>query len=256
MIMAILNRKYWASIMIAFHQQLAQRGQLVGRILLYLIIVYLFHQVFQSVGAPMERLWYLAVTEWLILSTPPLGFRIAQDIDNGQIVYFMLRPAHYLNLRFFESCGEFSVRFFFLGICCLGLGWVLTSTIPGDIISWCLGILISILAVWLNIMIAILIGVCAFWIRDIKTLIFLNLTATFCFGGLIVPLDFYSPIMRALCFCTPYPWVLWGPAETITRGSLNPAWAFLGWAVWMVILTAAIQWLYRKGINSFVAEGG
>lgn len=249
-------RKYWASIQIAIRQQLSQHGQLVGRLFLYFVIVYLFHQVFQSVGAPKERFWYLAVTEWLILSTPPLAFQIAEDIMNGQVVYFILRPMSFLSIRFCECLGTIAVRFVLLGVCCLGLGSQLSYAIPGDLFTWGVGALFGMLSIILYSVLAILIGLCSFWLREIKTLIFLNLTATFCFGGLIVPLDFYSTWVRNLCFWTPYPWILWCPAELITGGKVNIGSAFMGWCVWMLILTVAIYFVYQKCMKSFVVEGG
>ncbi len=249
-------RKYLASIQITIRQQLSQRGQLVGRLFLYFVIVYLFHQVFQSVGAPKERFWYLAITEWLILSTPSLAFQIAEDVNNGQVAYFILRPMSYLSIRFCESIGTIVVRFVLLGFSCLGLGVLLSHSIPGDLLTWGIGTLFGVCSVLLYSLLAVLIGLCSFWLREIKTLIYLNLTATFCFGGLIVPIDFYSPWVRDLCFWTPYPWILWCPAQLITGGDVNISSALLGWSVWVVILIFCIHFVYKRCMKSFVVEGG
>ncbi len=254
--MVNINHKYWASISIAIRQQLAQRGQLVGRFFLYVVIVYLFHQVFESVQAPASRLWYLAITEWVILSAPPLAFQLAEDINSGQIAYFMLRPMHFLSVRLMECIGSFMVRFILLGLSCVGLGFYLTGYFPGDIMAWMLGIIFSILAVLLYNTLLILIGLCAFWLRDIKTLIYLNLTATFCFGGLIVPLSFYTPAIKTISFCTPYPWILWWPAEFMTGGDVNVWLALINWGFWMLLLWSLIAFAYQRGIKSFVIEGG
>lgn len=254
--MAIIPSEYLASLSMAIRQQLAQRGQLVGRVFLFLVIVYLFSQVFLNVSAPAERLWYLAITEWIILSTPPIAFRISDDINDGHIVYFLLRPIRYISLRFFESLGEFWVRFILLGFVCFPFAYALTGTIPGNINTWVLGIFFAIIAVILNTSVGILLGLCAFWIKDIKTLIYLNLTATFCFGGLIVPLSFYSPLLQKICFYTPYPWILWWPAEYFTGGSLIGLKGMLGFGAWLLVLFLLIQFLYQKCIHSFVVEGG
>jgi ABC-2 type transport system permease protein len=254
--MAIKSNKYWASIAIAIRHQLAQRGQLVGRFFLYIVIVYLFHQVFESVQAPASRLWYLAITEWIILSAPPLAFQLADDINSGQIAYFMLRPMHFLNVRLMECLGAFSVRFVLLGITCVGLGLCLTGYFPVDVFTWVVGIFFAILSALLCNSVLILIGLCAFWLRDIKTLIYLNLTATLCFGGLIVPLSFYSPLVKTISFCTPYPWILWWPAEFMTGGTINVFFALMAWSGWMLVLWGLIVFVYQQGIKSFIVEGG
>jgi len=254
--MAQPRNKYWANIEIAIRHQVVQRGQLIGRLFMYWVIVFLFHQVFQSVGAPPERAWYVAITEWIVLSTPPLALQIAEDVNKGQIAYFLLRPMHYLSLRFSECLGTLLVRFILLGISCLGLGFYLTGFFPGNAETWILGTVFGVLSITLYNLLLMLIGLSAFWVTDIKTIMYLNLTATLSLGGCIVPLSFYSNGMRTASFCTPYPWILWGPAEYITGGSVNLGNAVLGWGFWMLFLSAAVIFLYNKGAKTFIVEGG
>jgi ABC-2 type transport system permease protein len=248
--------KYIASIVISIRQQLAQRGQLLGRTFLYLIIVCLFHQVFQSVNAPKERLWYLAITEWIALSTAPIAFQIAQDIRSGQIVYFMLRPLHYLALRFYECMGVSLVRFTLLGVGCIGFSFYLTGFFPTSGFVWIMGTLFSFLSVILFTLLSMLIGLFSFWLKEIQPLIYLNLTMTFCFGGLIVPLGYYSNFFKKLSFCTPYPWILWWPADYMTGGSAPFETALLAVGVWIGVISIGIIFLYKRCLNSFVSEGG
>lgn len=248
--------KSFASISIAIQQQLTQRGQLLGRAFLYLMIVYLFYQVFRSVGAPMERIWYVAVTEWVILSTPPIYLKIAQDLRSGQMVYFILRPISYLLFRFYEGLGVMIVRFVITIILCLSLGYFLTRQFPGTLTQWILGALFCFLAILLYSLISILIGLCSFWIKEIHPLYYLNFTAMASFGGLIIPLEYYPTAIKTLGFCTPYPWLLWWPAQWITTGSVNLVHAFLGWGIWMLIIFFLIQIVYNHCLNHFVAEGG
>ena len=250
------QNKYWSSISIALHQQLANRGLFVGRIFLYVSVVYLFSQVFKSVSATPERIWYLAITEWIILSTPSIAFHISEDIKSGQIAYFILRPIHYLVYRLCEGFGVIAVRFLVLGVCCLTIGYLLTGMIPGNLITWCIGAIFGILSIFLYSLLQILIGIFSFWIKEIQTIVYLNLTATFCFGGLIVPLEFYSTTVRTFAFSSPYPWVLWWPAQFLTGGSVNIAFALLGWAIWVVILLFLIRFVYAKCLQNFVSEGG
>ncbi len=241
----------------AIRQQLVQWSQLVGRIILYGVIVYLFYQVFQSVKAEPNRVWYLAITEWVILSTSSVAFQISRDIQSGQIVYFMLRPMHYLVFRFCECMGTSLVRFILLGFCCFLLGFFLIGAMPEKtyLWTWITGILFSILGVLLYSLILVLIGLLSFWIKEIQVLVYLNLTATFCFGGLIVPLDFYSDFLKKISFCTPYPWILWWPAQWLTD-TVNLSHAFLGWSFWMFFLVICIGILYEKCLKFFVVEGG
>lgn len=245
-----------ASITIAIQQQLTQRGQLLGRAFLYLMVVYLFYHVFQSVGAPIERVWYVAVTEWVILSTPPLYLKIAQDLRSGQMVYFILRPMSYLLFRFYEGMGILIVRFILTGILCLCLGFYLTRHFPGDFIHWLLGVLFCLLSIILYSLISILIGLCSFWIKEIHPLYYLNFTAMASFGGLLIPLDYYSETLRTIGFCTPYPWILWWPAQWITNAKVDIGYALFAWGFWMLMILLLIKLVYNHCLNHFVEEGG
>lgn len=249
--------KYWASFNIALQHQLAHRGQLLGRVFVYLVVVFLFHQVFESVNAGPERLWYLAITEWLILSTPVLSFQIEQDIRSGQLAYFMLRPMHYLSLRFFEGLGGCCVRFLLLGICGFIQAYLLTRMIPGSFSTWFFGIFFGIIGILIYTLVSMLIGLSAFFIKEIHPAVFLNQTATFCFGGLIVPLSFYSNFWQGLSFCTPYPWILFWPAQFILGEKLiSTPIGFLMSILWFLILAMLIKICYDRCLKTFVVEGG
>lgn len=250
------NNKYLASIKISIRQLLAQKSKMLGRLILYPTVIFLFYQVFQSVDQNPNRFWYLAITEWIILSTFPVAFRISEDIQSGQITYSLLRPMHYLWIRLCECAGISFVLFLELGALCLCIGFLLTHEIPGTLSSWLIGSVFAILGIILYTMIGILIGLFAFWFTEIQNLIYLNLTATFCFGGLIVPLEFYSESFRNFCFMTPYPWILWWPASFILGKSIALETAFLSFGIWMVLISTLIVFLYRKCMNAFVLEGG
>lgn len=237
-------------------QQLIHRGQLIGRSFLYVVIVYLFYQIFQSVGATKDRVWYFAITEWVILSTAPIAFQMERDIRSSQIVCFMLKPMSYLILKFCDCIGTSSVRFIILGILCIILCYLLTHSFPSTFFVWIMGLVFGFLGVLLYTMISMLIGISSFWIRDIRLLVLLNTNATFCFGGLIVPLEFYSNTFKTISFITPYPCVLWWPAKWLTGGSINLIYSFFMWGGWFLLITASLIFLYNRCLKSFVVDGG
>lgn len=255
------NNKYIHIFLIGASDQLSQKGQLIGRLILYVMVVYLFNQIFQQVTPDPNRTWYLAITEWLILSTVPLSFMISDDIGQGQMAYFRLRPMHYLWLRFLESMGMSVIRFTLLAPMAFLLSYSLTHRLPSDGFSYGIGTLsigaaIGFLGIMLYQLIQVVLGLLSFWIKDIKTLVFLNLTATFGFGGLIVPLEFYSDQVRTFASFTPYPWILWAPASMMTGGDVSIRHFLSGFIPWIFILVVLILFLYRKMTQHLIIEGG
>jgi len=246
--------KYIASIKSGLWQQLVERGQLIGRVILYFVVIYLFSQIFQNTKAPSFQIWYSAMTQVITLSTSLMvAFQIAQDIQSGYIVHFLIRPIHYLGYRLCEAMGFSLVRYLLLLACYLGVRFCVTGMLPDQLIS---GILSGLAGIFLYTLTSILIGLLSFWIREIKSIFYLNLTATFCFGGLIVSLDFYSPLMQRISFLTPYPWILWWSAEWIAGLPVNLFFALIGWSFWVALLGIVIIIIYNRCIKSFVMEGG
>ena len=248
-----MPNKYLASLQSGLKQQITEKNQLIGRVILYLVIIYLFSQIFQNTQSSSFQLWYSAMTQVITLSSSMIAFQITQDIQSGQIAHFLIRPIHYLGYRICEAMGISFVRYFLLIACYLAARFYATGSIPDQLL---LGVVFGIAGIFLYTLTSVLIGLLSFWIKEIKSIFYLNLTATFCFGGLIVPLDFYSPFIRALSFFTPYPWILWWPAGWMTGLYTRLLFPFLGWCIWTVVLGAVINTVYNKCIKSFVMEGG
>lgn len=250
-----MPNKYLATLQSGFHQQLMEKQQIIGRIILYIVIVYLFSQVFQSVDADYTRLWYYASTQIVILSASSIAFQIALDVQNGHIINFLLSPMPYLLYRLCEALGSSLLRFLIFSLCGCFLCFYLTGQFPSRLLFLAEWLIFGPLAILLYTLMSIAIGLTAFWIKEIKNIFYLNLTATFCFGGLIVPLEFYSKSMQTISFLTPYPWILWLPAGWITGSPIDLFSALLGWLAWFVILISFITFLYNRFISSFMAEG-
>lgn len=245
--------KYIISFKSGVRQQLAEKSQLVGRCFVYFVVVYVFFQVFESVNASLFQFSYFAMTQAISLSTSLLAFQIAQDMQNGQVAHFLVRPMNYVLYRLTEAIGISFVRYLLFIFCYLAVQFYLKIALSVHTLE---GILFGMAGVFLHILLTTFIGICSFWIRDIKSIVYLNLTATFCFGGLIVPLTDYSPLMQSIAFLTPYPWILWWPAAWASGDSIDILSALLAWFSWTILLSFLIAFAYKKCIRSFVAEGG
>ncbi|MBN2478936.1 MAG: hypothetical protein JXA94_01780 [Parachlamydiales bacterium] len=236
--------------------QIKEKSQILGKALLYIIIVYLFYQIFENVKAPSNRLWYFAMTQGIILSTMPLVLQISNDIRSNQITYFLLQPVNFLILRFSEAIGASILRYIILIILCL----IFVPFLKGEALISRINILFSvflgILGIILYTQISLLIGILSYWIKEIKTLLYFNLTATFCFGGLIVPIQLYPKIMQKICFFTPYPWILWWPANFFSAEDVNHISGFTGWIIWNLVFILLNGYFFKKYKNNLVMDGG
>ncbi|MCH9610406.1 MAG: hypothetical protein S4CHLAM81_12910 [Chlamydiales bacterium] len=241
--------KYWMAARAAFLQQLSEKGQLCGRLLLFVIVVLLFKQIFVAVEAASSRICYLAMTEAVIISAAPLVLTILSDIRTNQTAYFLLRPVDYCTFRSIEALGNASFRYIILFAAATLFSFWLRGT--PNFVSFFVGFLGLVLYTQMSLVI----GLLSFWMREIKTLLYFNLTATFCFGGLIVPLSDYPAWMQKIAFFTPYPWVLYWPAALFS-GSRVTAVAPLFWLLWMAIFWILGRLLFAAYRKRLVMEGG
>ena len=240
----------------SFSQQSRSLSQLVGRLFLFTVILYLFHQVFQIVQAPSNRIWYYMTTEAIILATTPLVLQVSEDIRTNQIVYFLLRPISYSLFRISEAMGEAIFRYFMLIIWGGIIVSILETTTYVTWISMIFSFFIGILGIFLYTLISLFIGFLSYWVKDVKTLLYTNLTATFCFGGLIVPIIYYPSIMQTICFWTPYPWILWWPASILSGEAVDHMNAFIMWMFWVLLFTLLNYLVFKKYKTKLVMEGG
>jgi ABC-2 type transport system permease protein len=245
------DNKYLLALAYTVKYQLANKGQIIGRIILYSIIVFLFSQVFTSVNGEHERIWYISMTQLISLSGAPLAFQIVKDLLNKQYEYFLIRPLDYLLFRFSEAAGISIVNYVILWCCFMVICLSVTTAHP----TWnsiFIGSLYGCLSMCLYIMMTIVIGLLSFWIKDIKNVFYLNLTITFCLGGLIVPLNYYSTIIKNISFYTPYPWILWAPAQIINN-NINVITAISYTLGWIMLFYGIILLLHRRALRQFVA---
>ena len=83
--------KYLAFAALGFRQARAEPGELLGRAVFFVMILAVFSAVWRAVAesggavlrSPREMLWYLALTEWVVMSAPQLHFQMEEDVRRG-----------------------------------------------------------------------------------------------------------------------------------------------------------------------------
>jgi ABC-2 type transport system permease protein len=212
---------------------LYKKGEIIGRLIAYCVIFFLYKQIVESTSGSWDRIAYISATQWVIFSGGSTAFDIAKDVETKQIHYFLLEPYNYLLAKFMESIASSFVKFVAIGLLCI----MFTQRFS------LMAVILIIFAIILYNLLGILIGLLAFYMQDIKQVFYLNLTACFAFGGLIVPLNFYSPFMQKIAFLTPYPYILSLPASCFSGDNIQ---YFAGFFMWCVIIIFAIKLLYKK----------
>ena len=82
------------------------------------------------VGDPRTLVWYLASTEWILLSAPLIHVDIQEAIRRGDVVYQLGRPVSYVGAAFAEGLGLLAIRAPLLAVTAFLCAFAFTGWIP------------------------------------------------------------------------------------------------------------------------------
>jgi viologen exporter family transport system permease protein len=255
--------KYMAFARLGFRQARAEPGELLGRAVFFVVIFVVYSAIWRAVaesGAsvgkePNEMLWYLAVTEWILMSAPLVQFEIEEDIRRGDVAYQITRPASWLGARLAHGIGAMAVRAPVLLVVACASAWSFAGP-PKRPAGLGIAIALGLLAATVVTLFYVGIGVAAFWLGDIAPAYWIWQKLLFVLGGLLLPLQFYPALFVRVARLTPFPALLAGPASLATGEPLMPAgvllatlafWALLGWAIARAAFGRAVRRLHVNG---------
>lgn len=256
-------RKTRAFAGLSFRHALSERGELVGRCALYVLLLFVFQRLWRLIGAEQDdeswnrMLWYLALTEWVILSIPNLHLDIEADVRSGDIAYQLPRPVSYLLARLAGGCGTAAVRMAALGVLGLGLAYALSDGYLPAASQLAEALFAAIGAALLAVTCVVGIGMTALWLQDVSPVYWAWQKLVFVLGGLFVPLDLYPDWLRRLAEWTPCHVLLYGvgsrviPESDLTMGAL-----VVRLIAWTVVALGVVWIVYRRALAKLDVNGG
>jgi len=257
--------KYWAFIPMAFKNELRYWPILVGRMAFFGILLIVFSRLWQvaaqsgmKLGASTsEMLWYLAATEWIVLSTPAIHTSIEEDVRDGSFAYFLSRPLSYMTMRVVESVGKLIVRLLAVGIMGFTLTWFIAGELPQISYRLPIFILCGVGAGIVILLFQATIGVCALWIQESTPLYWLWQKFLFILGGLMLPLTIYPEWLQKIAYFFPFYALLYGPGRLMIRynhiDALETLVLLVGWGAVALIVLNATQ---KRALKSITIDGG
>lgn len=264
--------KHLAVARLAARQRLEERAVLWGRVLFFFIILLVFSRLWQALlgsaseGAPQgasglgqrpsHYIWYLAVTEWIMLSQPLLHLDIEADVRAGAVGHTLSRPMSYVAGKLAEAWGEVAVRLLVLGASgllfarWLGAEWPEPNALPLAALAGLLASVVMTLAL-------AAIGLLALWVNDTTSVYLIWQKLCFVLGGLMLPLSIYPPWLRSIAEWSPFAALLYGPAELLLGAPPERVLVCLaqlcGWgAIFALVLVA----LDRRAMRIVSVSGG
>lgn len=255
--------KYAAFARLGFRQARAEPGELLGRVVFFVLILGVFSAIWRAVAesggsaarAPAEMLWYLAMTEWILMSAPSIHFQIEEDIRRGDVAYQIARPASWLGAQLAHGLGALAFRAPVMLVVAGAAAWSIAGP-PTRPAGLAVAVALGLVAAMAITLFHVAIGVAAFWLGDVAPAYWIWQKLLFVLGGLLLPLQFYPALFVRIARLTPFPALLAGPASFATRepfmraGVLAPVialWALVGWLVTSAAFRRAVRRLHVNG---------
>lgn len=255
--------KYGAFARVGFAEARAESGELCARVAFLVVILGVFSALWRAVGAGgsgagdrATMVWYLAMTEYILMSAPNLHFDIEVEVRRGDIAYQIARPVSYLGAQVARGLGALAFRapVLLLTACLTGMVFGGSPAHPATIAGIvAVGFVASLgMSVWY-----VSIGLLAFWLGDVAPVYWIWQKFTFVLGGLLLPLSFYPDLVIRIAMVTPFPALLTGPASFVLARPLFGVPTLIGLMVfWSIVACAVAVLLFRHATRTLQVNGG
>lgn len=188
-------------------------------------------------------------------------YQISEEIRNGLINQFLLKPINYFGYRFsiFVAARLVSGA---LVLVPLLLAYPFLHdyiTFPDELWRIALGVPAMFIAALVQFSIAFAFGMLTFWFLEIQGFVILSMAIEYILGGQVFPLDLLPPAILRVAEYLPFYYQMYFPAAVFTGRIDDPALVLRGLAIgtgWAVVLLAFNRILWVRGLRRHTAVGG
>jgi len=187
-------------------------------------------------------------------------YQISEEIRNGLINQFLLKPINYYvyRLSIFASARVVSGAVVLLPLA-IALP-LLRHSLALHFVPWrfALALPATLMAGAIQFTLAYCFGLLTFWFLEIQGFVILSLAVETILGGQMFPLDLLPHRAYQVAEVLPFYYQMYFPAAILT-GRINQALALRGLliqAVWVGLLLVFGYILWRRGLRRYTAVGG
>lgn len=179
-----------------------------------------------------------------------------REVVEGKLSPFLLQPIDPVWRHFFSHVSERFARMPFI-VVLIGLFLLLypqAAWWPSPM-ALLLGTIATCLAFCLRFIIQYTFSLFSFWTERANAIEqFWYLIYTFT-SGMIAPLDVFPEAVRAVVLWTPFPYLIYFPANLVVGRQTNVLQGFLAIALWGLIFLVINRWLWRRGLRQYSGMG-
>lgn len=204
-----------------------------------------------------QLVWYLMVTEVIMLSNSRIDRRIEDDVKSGAVAYTLIRPLHFVWYQFSVYWGETLAMLVFNSVTGSLVAFALVGPAPLSLTALPFLLTAVLLAFSLNFFTRMSLALLAFWVEDTSPFFWIYSKLLFTLGGMFVPLEVYPEWLRSVSAALPFNYILYRPAKLLVDFRPADVVSVLGGQiVWNVALMALCLFIYARGVQKISVNGG
>lgn len=265
-------RKYWQSFLVGIQGNIVYRWNFAVRgffSLFHLIVVFtLWGAVYSgkehiggfSLDQTLTYFVALLVLQFFIGAFNE-DYQISEEIRNGLINQFLLKPVNYFAYRFsiFVAARLVSGALVILPLL-VALPFIHEHLVlPTEPWRLWLGLPALALSALIQFSIAFCFGLMAFWFLEIQSFVILSFAIETLLGGQVFPLDLMGERLYQVSQYLPYYYQMYFPAAILTGRIQDPGQVLTGLGIqacWAVALLLLGHTLWNRGLRRHTAVGG
>lgn len=260
--------RYSAVLLTSARQQWAYRAELAMRALSMVLFMGVFMALWSSAFAVSgqrqlagyalaEVVWYLAIAETVILSASRIFTEIGEAVKSGDLAYTLTRPLSYPLYQVANSLGNSAPRFL-LNLLTAGLVVSIgIRQVAGSLPGLLAFLVMAALALVLDALIAVLIGLMAFWIEEILPAFWIYQKLLFTVGGLFLPVEMFPGWLQRVAAWLPFQYITYAPARAFV--SFEPGFvlrAVAGQLAYIAVIGGIVALVWWRARQRLVVHGG
>lgn len=188
-------------------------------------------------------------------------YQISEEIRNGLINQFLLKPINYFGYRFsiFVAARVVSGALVFIPLLIAFPLLKDSLTYPLDWWRFALGVPAVLLSGLIQFTIAYCFGMLTFWFLEIQGFVILSMAVESVLGGQVFPLDLLPPWVFNAAKYLPFYYQMYFPGAILTGRLKEPAVVLQQMGIevcWALALLGLAQWLWVRGLRRHTAVGG
>lgn len=238
---------------------------LIGWSVRLMISAFLFIAIFESRGTiggynfSDTMLYFLVIQVIMTFSFVRVEFNICQDIQEGNLSNYLVKPISYLGYQICSELGRNSVRSAF-GVIIFGVIIALFRPefylhLPYEQTPV---ILFSIIgSFFISTFLTSCIALMSFWLVSAQRVIYMFFAIQSIFSGMLIPIPFFPESIQHILSYTPFPYIFYYPAQMIIHPTSTSENLKIIAAQWIIIAIEfiIIQIIYRIGLKKYEATG-